>query len=214
MNKPVLIGLCGRSGTGKGYVCLKFAALGIPSVDTDAVYREMTAPSSVLSPCMQELAEAFGPGVVQEDGSLNRSTLSAIVFSDGGEEQLRMLNQITHKHILARTVQIAEEYAGDGAPAVIVDAPLLFESGFDARCVCTVCVTAPAEVSVQRIVQRDGISEEAAHRRLASQLPAEELIRRCDYHIENGLNCPDLDVQVRRIADSILQRFSAAGGVV
>ncbi len=63
-NNPVLVGLCGRSGSGKGYVSELFAEIGIPSVDTDAVYREMTSPSEMLSPCMKELAERFGREVV------------------------------------------------------------------------------------------------------------------------------------------------------
>ena len=123
-----------------------------------------------------------------------------------------MLNRITHKHILRRTLQIAAEYVDDGACAVIIDAPLLFESGFDAHCACTVCVTAPTAVSVQRIVQRDGISEEDALRRLSVQTPCEELIARCDYHIENSLNCSGLEEQVRTVARDIFVRFSLNGG--
>lgn len=212
VNKIVLIGLCGRSGSGKGYVCRKFAVFGIPSVDTDAVYREMTAPAADLSPCMRELTEVFGNSIVCADGSLDRRALSAIVFSDDGAEKRMTLNRITHRHILERTVQSAADYAAEGAPAVIIDAPLLFESGFDAHCDCTVCVTAPIAVSVRRIMQRDGITEEEAHRRLSAQISAEELIARCDYHIENGLNCPDLEEQVRRVTKAIFTRFSISGG--
>lgn len=214
MNDVILIGLCGRSGSGKGYVCRKFAALGIPSVDTDAVYREMTGPADVLSPCMRELADAFGKAIVCADGSLNRRALASVVFGDNTDEKRDLLNRVTHKHILKRTAKIAAQYASNGATAVIIDAPLLFESGFDAHCDCTVCVTAPDDVSVVRIIQRDGITEEEAYRRLSSQLPAEELIGRCDYHIQNGLNCSDLDEQVQRVARAILKRFSAGGGDV
>ncbi len=213
VNNVLLIGLCGRSGSGKGYVCRKFAAHGIPSVDTDAIYREMTAPSAVLSPCMQELREEFGDSIVSVDGSLDRRALSSIVFSADGEEKRAVLNRITHRHILESTARIAAEYAAAGAPAVIIDAPLLFESGFDTHCACTVCVTAPTEVSVQRIVQRDGITEEEAHRRLAAQISAEKLIARCDYHIENGLCCPDLEEQVLQVVRAIFSRFSIFGGV-
>ena len=200
MKKPILIGLCGRSGTGKGYVCKLFARLGIPSVDTDAVYRDMTAPSDTLSPCMQELIDTFGETIRLPDNSLNRQALSAIVFGDGGGEALKTLNRITHAYILAETKRLAQEYAEAGADMVIIDAPVLFESGFDAMCRFTVCVCASEETSVTRILKRDGITREAALRRLASQIPTEELMRRCDFHIENELQCDTLTEQTERIA--------------
>ncbi len=203
MKSPVLIGLCGRSGTGKGYVCKLLAELGIPSVDTDAVYRAMTAPCETLSPCMEELVAAFGEEIRLPDNSLNRPALSAIVFGEGGSESLQTLNRITHAHILRETKRLAEEYAAEGAECVIIDAPVLFESGFDAMCRFTVCVCASEETSVARIIKRDGITEEAARRRLASQIPTEELMRRCDYHIENELHCDTLRTQTAEIACAI-----------
>ncbi len=206
-NQVPLIGLCGRSGSGKGYVSAKIAAYGIPSVDTDAVYRAMTAPAEQYSPCMRELVKAFGEGIANPDHSLNRRALAEIVFADGASDALAKLNRITHVHILRETVRIADELASDGARAVIVDAPVLFESGFDSHCDCTLCVIAPEDVSVSRIVKRDGISEEEARKRLAAQISAEELIRRCDYVIENGYHCETLDAQVAAVVRAIFDRF-------
>lgn len=203
MSEPVLIGLCGRSGTGKGYVCRKFAAQGIPSVDTDAVYRTMTGPAEALSPCMIELRETFGDGILLPDRSLDRRHLSAIVFADHGENARQKLNQITHKHILSETMRLARQYRADGAEFVVIDAPLLFESGFDAFCRFTVGVIASEETSVQRILARDGVSEEEARRRLASQLSNAELLTRCDYRIFNDRNADDLEKQVQTIVSQI-----------
>ncbi len=202
-----LIGLCGRSGSGKGYVAKKFAAYGIPSIDTDAVYREMTAPSDTYSPCMLSLMEAFGEEIALSDRSLNRRALSRIVFSEDGAEALAKLNRITHSHILEKTMELADALAKDGACAVIIDAPVLFESGFDAHCDCTLCVVAPEDVSVSRIMKRDGITEDEARKRLMAQISAEELIRRCDYTIENGFHCETLDQQVRETVEGIFTRF-------
>ena len=164
----VLVGLCGRSGSGKGYVSELFSEIGIPSIDTDAVYREMTSASEVLSPCMEELAKRFGDRVVSEDGSLNRSVMRELVFS-GDSEALLDLNRITHRHILEKTMETAESLSNEGAEIILIDAPLLFESGFDSFCVCTVCVTAPEEKVIKRIMRRDGISEEDAKKRLRVQ---------------------------------------------
>lgn len=207
IKRTFLIGLCGRSGCGKGYAAKKFAAYGIPCVDTDAVYRSMTAPAAEYSPCMRELVEAFGEEIALRDHSLNRRMLADLVFADGSEKKRDLLNRITHTHILRETKRIASEFAKNGAPAVLIDAPLLFESGFDKECTCTICVIAPDEVCVERIVKRDGISEEEARRRLAAQIPNGDLVCLCDYVIENGRDCETLGEQIKNTVFSIFQRF-------
>ena len=151
----------------------------------------------------------LGDGIAFPDYSLNRRALADIVFADGGKEKRELLNRITHAHILVQTKRIADQYAAEGAPAVLIDAPLLFESGFDAECSCTVCVIASEEASVTRILKRDGITEAEARRRLGAQISAEELVRRCDYVIENDLNCETLDEQVANVVSDILARFKA-----
>lgn len=209
MKTPVLIGLCGRSGVGKGYVCGLFAERGIPSIDTDAVYRTMTAPAPELSPCMRELSEAFGESIVMPDHSLNRRAMSEIVFAPDGAEARETLNRITHAHILRETMRLAEEYAAQGARFVIIDAPLLFESGFDRMCRFTVCVCASEDASVSRIIKRDGITEEAARARLAAQIPTDVLRQRCDFAIENELHCETLREQISAVTAELERRCGA-----
>lgn len=196
------IGLCGRSGSGKGYVSGLFAEQGISSIDTDAVYRSMTAPSDVPSDCMKELAQEFGEEILNPDHSLNRQAMADIVFAQDGREARENLNRITHAHILRETRRLARIYAEQGSRYVLIDAPLLFESGFDALCRYTVCVTAPDAVCISRIMVRDGLSEEDARRRLASQIPAEELAQRCDYVIINDEVTP-VEPQVQRVIQAI-----------
>ena len=197
-NGVMLVGLCGRSGSGKGYVSALFSRRGIPSVDTDAVYRTMTGPADALSPCMIELRARFGDSVVSEDNSLNRAAMRALVFG-GDAEALSDLNRITHHYILDETRRIADAHC-----AVLVDAPLLYESGFDAECARVVCVTAPEETIVARIMQRDGIGEADARRRLAAQKSVEELEGRADYVIVND-DCPknELIRRVDAVADAL-----------
>lgn len=210
MSEIVRIGLCGRSGAGKGYVCRIFDQLGIPSVDTDAVYREMTGPAETLSPCMEELLGFFGEKILREDRSLNRPVLSSLVFGENAGDALAQLNRITHRHILLETEKRIADYARQGYKYVLIDAPVLFESGFDSMCRFTVCVIASEETSVTRITERDGITKEAAQRRLAAQMTNEELMCRCDYHIENELHCDTLRQQIARVTDSIRSRTEEA----
>ncbi len=208
----MLIGLCGRSGSGKGYIANLFAARGIPSVDTDQVYRAMTGRAEVLSPCMQELVERFGNEILAADNSLNRAAMRTLVFAGDAPERegtcrknLADLNKITHRHILARTEEVAAELLQKGAPFVLIDAPVLYESGFDKHCAAVLCVTAPEEVRIGRIMRRDGITREAAQARLKSQMDGEELLRRADYVIENDGDKETLYVRVDNVIERILK---------
>ncbi len=196
----MLVGLCGRSGSGKGYIAKMFAEYGVPSIDTDAVYRGMTSPArsrDALSDCMRELTEQFGERILARDYSLDRATMRTLVFGEENRENLADLNRITHRHILEKTRETAEQLYRDGYPIVLVDAPVLYESGFDRMCDRVVCVTAPESVIVERIVKRDGLSEEDARRRLASQKPVSELEERADYVISNDDERPVLYARVR-----------------
>ena len=209
-SRPVIIGLCGRSGAGKGLVSSIFAEMGIPSVDTDAVYRALTAPAAdkeSLSPCMKELVGAFSEQILADDLSLDRRAMADIVFAPDGDTARELLNRITHSHILRESRRLAQAYTEEGHRFVLIDAPLLFESSFDTLCRYTVCVTAPDSVCVKRIMARDGITEEEAIRRLSAQITAEELIRRCDYAIVN-----DGSVAVRPQVEAVIQAIQCDGG--
>ncbi|MBQ6789301.1 MAG: dephospho-CoA kinase [Clostridia bacterium] len=203
--RPCVIGLCGRSGSGKSFVSRLFEGFGIPAIDTDKVYREMTgAPAGgVLSPCMKELVREFGETILAEDKSLNRRALADIVFARGGEEKLRALNRITHRYILGEAERRIEKYGKDGKWAVVVDAPLLFESGFDKKCDVIIAATAPEETLVERIVARDRIDVAAALRRLAVQLSVQDVKKRADYVINTDTDAEELKLKIAGVIDSI-----------
>lgn len=197
-----VIGLCGRSGTGKGYVCARFAAFGIPSIDTDAVYRGIVADKD--SACLSELVSFFGREILDSEGHLCRKSLSTIVFSD--REKLGVLNSITHRYILEETEALIEKARSEGKRAVIVDAPVLFESGFDRICHIKICVTAPDEVCIKRICKRDSRTADEARVRLASQKSEETLRDLCDEVIVNDDNA-DVETRVREI----VERYALGG---
>ncbi len=196
----MLVGLCGRSGSGKGYVSSIFESFGIPSIDTDAVYREITGPSAEISPCMAELIERYGTVVISPDNSLNRPAMREIVFS-GDRQALDDLNSITHKHILKKTLETADRLASGGHNIILIDAPLLYESGFHKLCRTTLCVTAPENIILERIMKRDCISEEDAVKRLRTQKSREELEDRSEYVISNDTDKPTLIARVKECAD-------------
>ena len=182
--KVTLIGMCGRSGSGKTYVADMFAEYGITSLDLDRVYGELTsAPGD--NDCMRELAAEFGQRAVSPDGSLNRPYVASVVFGDKTGSKLSALNRITHRHILARTEEICRKLSDEGKNIIILDAPALFESGADKKCAYTFCVVADEKKRLERICRRDGISEEKAKLRLDSQLTDGCLIDRCDFVVPN-----------------------------
>ena len=179
--------------------------LGIPSIDTDKVYRDILSRDG--SECLFELKNEFGDSIIAE-GKLDRRALANIVFAKGNENKLERLNEISHKHILKETLSMIEEYSKKGMGAVIVDAPVLFESGFDSICDVTLCVTAPDSVCVERICKRDGRSEAEAKSRLASQKSVEELRSLCSFEIVNDGRC-DIDSQI----SDFLNKYSLGGTV-
>ncbi len=198
-----VIGLSGGSGSGKGYVSMIFGTRGIVSLDTDAIYRELT---SAPGECMSELAAEFGEGIVDHSGALNRVVMRELVFSgDRAESNRARLNEISHRHVLSEVRRRISTLRKSGVPAVLVDAPLLFESGFDKECDAVICVTAPTDVRVNRIMSRDGISRESAISRISAQISDEELTARSDYVIKNDGNI-DITPEVYRICDLILEK--------
>lgn len=178
-----LIGLCGRSGSGKGVFCSLASQNGFFVIDCDKVYKELV---SYRSPCLLEIADNFGKEVIKDD-SLDRRYLAPIVFSD--PEKLRLLNRITHKYVTSEVQNIISSLAEDAL--VILDAPALFESGMDELCELIVGVIAPDEACIERIIARDGISREEAVLRLSKQRSAEAIIESSDCIVYNESTIED-----------------------
>ena len=200
----IKIGVCGSSGSGKGFVCKLFSTYGYKWIDTDRVYRDLATPKS---DCVKELRECFGDSILNPDGSLNRKSLSKIVYEgEGSRQRLNQLNKITHFHIEKETVKLINESEQNGYKGVLIDAPVLFESGFDKMCDVTICVTAPTELKLQRIMSRDGITYEKALSRISSQLTDNDLREKCAYEIDNSANA-DVEKQILDIIAELKNKF-------
>lgn len=195
-----VIGLCGGSGSGKGMVALYLSEYGYKHIDTDAVYHRIT---SYLSPCVKELSDAFGTSIIK-NGRLDRAELFKLVFTEDKTGLKRgVLNSITHKHILERTQALIEQYRNDGVVGVLVDAPLLFESGFDKLCSSVICVIANENIRIERIMARDRISREKAFVRVRSQLPSDYLMERSEYCIVNNGTAGELEREVALLVEKL-----------
>lgn len=196
-----VIGLTGPTGAGKGAVSSAFLRqYGIPAIDTDQVYHALLIPPS---DCLNELVAAFGAEILTADGCLDRPALSKIVFSDPSREKQLLLNRITHKFVLDRTSELLEQYRCTDVPAVLVDAPLLYESGYDAKCDAVIAVLAPEDIRRRRIMQRDALSEERADARLNMQKSDDFYTARAQYVVINDGDLQNLDGQIARIAKDL-----------
>jgi len=194
----MIIGLAGGSGSGKGEVCKIFADLGINSIDTDKIAREVTHKGSK---CLSELAQHFSSpifDILDENGELNRQRLADIAFAS--PENHEILNQITHKHILKECLSQIAAFEANGKSAVIVDAPLLFESGFDKQCdVIISVISSDVNTRIERIVERDNLSAEQAKKRIEKQKSDEFLIENSTYVIRNDGTISDIESQIKKI---------------
>ncbi|MBQ8351046.1 MAG: dephospho-CoA kinase [Clostridia bacterium] len=199
----IVIGVTGGSGSGKSCFCQQLRDLcHAPVIDADAVYHSLiVAPS----PCTEALADAFGAGVLCEDGSLNRPRLASVVFceDDSAKAKLAQLNSITHQFVRLAFEERLAEYQKKEEPVVILDVPLLFESGFDAMCDYTVGVLATYKARLARIMARDCLTAEAASRRLAAQPDDDFYKKRCNAVVYNHGETVTLKKEAEQIASQL-----------
>ena len=161
-----ILGVTGPTGAGKSLFSDYLAEKGIPVIDADEVYHKLLIPPS---PCLDALREAFGDAILLPDGTLDRPALSRIVFHD--EAKLALLNETVLGMVLDKIRGIIRVLERSGAKAVAVDAPTLIESGFHLECDTVVSVLASPETRLGRIMERDGLTKEAAESRVRAQKP-------------------------------------------
>jgi dephospho-CoA kinase len=190
----IVLGLTGSIGMGKTTTARMFADEGALVHDADqAVHALYARGGAAVAP----LAEAF-PGVVK-GGAVDRQALTALVKAD--PEALRRLEAIVHPLVSASREALM---AGAGEEDVVVlDVPLLFETGGDRRVDAVVVASAPAEVQRQRVMQRPGMSEATFNALLARQLADEEKRARADFVVDTGRGLEAAREQVRRILAAV-----------
>jgi len=201
----LLVGLTGSIATGKSTVSRMFAHLGARVIDADLLSREVVMPGQ---PAYARIVEEFGRQVVQEDGSLDRKALGAIVFADPARR--KRLEEITHPAIglrQQRILSVLDEESFEGV--VLWDAALLFESGGVAKMDRVVVVFADPDTEGRRLIERDGLSEADARTRIASQMPIAEKAKLADHVIDNSGTREDTERQVRAVYGTLLAELAA-----
>lgn len=186
----IRIALTGSIGMGKSTVAAMFADAGIPVFDADAEVRRMQGYGGIL---VEEIERRF-PGTTV-DGAIDRDRLSARVLSD--RDELAALETIVHPAVVRSRERFIEE--NRGAPALLFEIPLLYEThgegGFDK----VIVVSAPADVQRERVLAREGMTAEKLSQLLARQMPDEDKRQRADFVVDTGGTIEETRAQVASI---------------
>jgi dephospho-CoA kinase len=185
-----LLGLTGSVAMGKSTTARFFAEEGVPVHDADAVVHRVYENEAV------PLIEAAFPGTTA-DGKVDRVKLGSRVMGD--LSALRQLEAIVHPLVWDAEQRFLAEAEAKGVPVVLLDIPLLFETGGEARVDAVVVATAPADVQRARVLERPGMTEQRLQAMLARQLPDSEKRRRADFIVDTSRGFDDARAQVQEI---------------
>jgi len=190
------VGLTGGIACGKSTVSRLLAERGGHIVDADRIAREVVLPGT---PGLQAVVDAFGPDVLAEDGALDRKKLGAIVFAN--ESERKRLESLLHPLIRAEMArQMADWNEREPDALVVVDIPLLYESGLDRLFAFEeiIVVYVPKDIQLERLMLRDGLTREEALRRVDAQMPIERKREIADVVIDNSGTLEQTEAQVER----------------
>lgn len=196
-----VIGLTGGIASGKSTISNIFKEVGWPVIDADQTARQVVMPGSLG---LAQIVSRFGSQVLQPDGTLDRAALGSMVFDD--PQNLSDLDQIEHPLIMAA---IDKQLAGlkkQGLPVVVLDVPLLFETGMDQECDLTVLAVVDHKTQLERLMKRDHCSKAAALKRINAQMPLEEKMRRADVTIDNNGSLAQTRLQVAKLVERVSQQ--------
>lgn len=189
------VGLTGSIAVGKSHVCEVFRELGCHVLDADQTAREVVRPGTKG---LIRIVEAFGNGVLQASGELDRKKLGAIVFAD--KDKRERLNAIVHPLVIeAQDEWIRGVEARDPNGIAIIDAALMIESGGYKRFDKLIVVWCEPEIQLQRLMKRDGLSRENAEARIRAQMPQDEKKRFADHLIDTSAGFDATREQVKKV---------------
>jgi dephospho-CoA kinase len=195
--KPI-IGLAGGIGAGKSSVAQMLADLGCVVSDSDVAAREALRDPQIK----KTVFGWWGRDIMDAQGEIVRSKLAGIVFKDS--QARRKLEGLTHPWIEKRRLELFAK-APVTAPALVIDAPLLFEAGLDNICDVVIFIDADRDVRRSRIAGSRGWTDEELGLREQSQLPLDLKRQRADHILQNNGDLTELCQQVRRVLDTIVQ---------
>lgn len=193
-----IIGLTGGIATGKSTADKFFERKGIPIIDTDQIAHHIYDPGKIA---WQEIKDEFGEQVVNFDQTINRQVLGKIVFSD--PDKMQKLNHITHPQVLIEVRNKITEFEKVDTPIVVLDVPLLYESGYENLCDQVIVITLPEKLQIKRLIKRNNLNYEEALKRINSQMPLAQKAKLADYVVDNSGSVNDLEDKLVEVLTKI-----------
>ena len=202
MARPFLIGLTGSIGMGKSETAKMFARLGIPVNDSDANVHAVYEPGGAAVP---QIEKAF-PGTVRE-GRVDRVLLSKALAAD--PSGFKKLEAIVHPLVAQVQQAFLAKAEADGADMVVLDIPLLFETGGHARMDAVVVASAPSHIQRARVLERPGMTEDKLNQILSRQVPDEEKRAKAHYVVVTDKGLDHAFEQVQMIVKDLREKIAA-----
>jgi len=197
----LFIGLTGGIGSGKTAVSDALAKLGAGVVDTDLIAHQITAPNGIAIPFIQK---QFGPEYIASNGALDRVKMRSLVF--GNTQARKSLEAITHPLIRSETVRQTKELLQQNSPYIVFVVPLLIESGSWQQSIdYLVVVDCSEEIQIERVMHRSNLPRNEVERMLKAQASRKERLERADFVIENQGTLKELESEVIKLHQKILQ---------
>lgn len=190
-----IIGITGGTGAGKSALSAELKRLGATVIDADLISRGVSKNGGAA---FEEIVMSFGTDILDKSGEIDRKKLGKIVFEN--PQKLELLESITHKHIFERMQQEIDLCKSDIA---VLDVPLLFQCDFPIKCDLTVAVIADEETRIKRIMNRDGITKDAAVARIKNQLSNDEYKALADVCFENNGTAKE----IKKFAEALIGKL-------
>ncbi|KKB74898.1 MULTISPECIES: dephospho-CoA kinase [Bacillus] len=193
----LVIGLTGGIASGKSTVAHMFQKRGITVVDADVIAKEAVEKGM---PAYRKIAETFGDGVLLDNGGIDRKKLGELVFQN--EDKRMQLNAIVHPEVRKTMIKERDEAIQAGERFVVLDIPLLYESGLEHLTDKVLVVWVPKELQLERLMKRNSLSEEEALNRIHAQLPLDEKRKKADAVIDNSGGLNDTENQLQELIEA------------
>jgi dephospho-CoA kinase len=176
----LVVGLTGGIASGKSTVSQMFREAGIPVICADELAHEVVKPGSAA---LDKIRQTFGDEFIDSEGNLDRAAMARLVFDD--KSRRKDLESIIHPRVAEEQRKLIREFAAQGHNIVVVDVPLLYESGLEESFDMILVAYVPHEVQIQRLIARDRVTDKEARSRLDAQLPIDKKKRLAGRVIDN-----------------------------